>query len=398
MLIQPVRDRNISIFYFLTMAQAAGFVAGNWIFFWLRLMTFGELGLIDALGFAFGLIMEVPTGAISDLVGKRRTVMLANLCLGLGYVIMAAADVTWVLIAGFWLTQIGWAFYSGATEALVYDSLKERGQESRFGRVLANATTLDIITLLVATLLGGLLYTLDERLPHYARGAVFGLAVVAAFWLREPRVTDQQRFSISNYLRQMGAGFRELANPSLRPFLPLIFTTRGVFYLFAFGLVSPTMAIAFGFDAGAQAVVFAIIGLFSALGQRFVPVLRRSLPEYTGMLLFAVALGLGFAGGALPLGACGFAALLLIHVGGTLAATWSSILINDRIPSNTRATTLSVVALIVRIPYVLTAIIAGAMAEAGTFPIFSGAVAALIAVVIAISSLISSRLPSNQPV
>jgi hypothetical protein len=109
------------------------------------------------------------------------------------------------------------------------------------------------------------------------------------------------------------------------------------------------------------------------------------------MLLFAVALGLGFAGGALPLGAWGFAALLLIHVGGTLAATWSSILINDRIPSGTRATTLSVVALIVRIPYVLTAIIAGTMAEAGTFPIFSAVIAVILGMVTLFSLLMSLR-------
>lgn len=385
-------NRNIRIFYFMSTVQSAAFVNGNWLFFWLRLMSFGEVGLVDALSFAFGLLMEVPTGAISDLVGKRRTVILANVCLGVGFMVMAAADVTWVLVVGFWIAQIGWAFFSGAAEALAYDSLKEQGQEARFDRVMANATSIDLTVMVTATLVGGWLYTLNERLPHYAWGIAFCIGAIACLWLREPRVEDQLHFSLRNYAHQMAAGFRQLGQPALRRFLPLILGTRGAFYLFTFGLIAPTMALGFGFDAQAQAVVFAVLGLASALAQWAIPALRRMLPEHGGMVLFAVALGLGYAGGALPLGVWGLGALILIRMGGSLSNTWSSILINDRIPSNTRATTLSAVALLTRIPYVLTAVIAGAMSEAGTFAIFSGAVALVVGLLIAFS-LVRSRSP-----
>jgi hypothetical protein len=387
-------NRNIRIFYIMSAVQSAALVNGNWLFFWLRLMTFGEVGLVDALSFAFGLVMEVPTGAISDLVGKRRTVILANACLGVGFVIMAAADVTWVLVVGFWIAQIGWAFYSGAAEALAYDSLKDDGQEGRFDRVMASATSIDLTVLVTATLVGGWLYTLNERLPHYAWGIAFGIGAVVCLWLREPRVEDQVHFTLRNYAHQMAAGFRELGQPALRHFLTLILGTRGAFYLFTFGLIAPTMALGFGFDANAQAFAFALMGFASALAQWLIPVLRRRLPEHGGMVLFAIALGLGYAGGALPLGVWGLGALLLIRIGGSLAGTWSSILINDRIPSNTRATTLSAVALLTRVPYVLTAVIAGAMAEAGTFPMFSGAVALMLGLLV-VFSLAWSRCPAQ---
>src|SRR5690242_16325605 len=107
-------DRNLLIFYYLSFCRSAVFLAGNWIFFWLRVMTYGQLGFVDATAFAFGLLMEIPTGAISDLVGKRWTLMLAALFNGSGFIIMGASDTLAGLVVGFWITQIGWAFFSGA--------------------------------------------------------------------------------------------------------------------------------------------------------------------------------------------------------------------------------------------------------------------------------------------
>lgn len=389
-------DRNIAIFYITSMAQACAFITGNWIFFWLRVMTFGELGIVDAASFAFGLLMEVPTGAISDMVGRKHTLTLALVCSAFGFGIMAAADVIWVLVAGFWIAQIGWAFYSGAAEALAFDSLKERGQEARFDRVMANATSISLVTLVVCSLIGAWFYQIDQRLPHYAWAVAFALAALATLWLREPTTGAQRQFSLRTYTTQLATGFRQLWQPTLRRFVPLIFATTGAYYLFSFGLVSPTLAVGFGFDADAQAVIFALAALASAVIQTMVPWLRRRLPEYTGLILIAGALALGFAGGAFPLGTWGVGVLLLIRLAGSLSNTWISIIVNNRIDSAARATTLSAVALLTKIPYVATAVLAGAMAEAGTFPTFSAGVAVFVGLICIWSLLAFSRRAARR--
>ena len=373
-------DRNITIFYITSMSQACAFINGNWIFFWLRLMSFREIGVVDAASFAFGLLMEIPTGAIADMVGRKYTLTLALVCGALGFGMMGAADVVWVLVVGFWIAQIGWAFYSGAAEALAFDSLKEHGLEGRFDRVMANATSIELVALVVCSLIGAWFYQIDQRLPHYAWAVVFALAALATLWLREPAKGAQPQFTLRAYTTQLAEGFRQLWQPALRHFVPLIFATTGAYYLFSFGLVSPTLALGFGFDADAQAVIFALAALASAVAQAYVPWLRRRLPEYTGLVLMAVALALGFAGGAFPLGTWGVGALLLIRVAGSLSSTWASIIVNNRIDSAARATTLSAVALLTKIPYVATAVVAGAMAEAGTFPTFSAGVTVFLVV------------------
>ncbi|NWF70163.1 MAG: MFS transporter [Chloroflexi bacterium] len=383
-------NRNIAVFHLLTIVMSCVFISGNWIFYWTRFMTYGQLGVVDASAFAFGLLMEVPTGAIADMIGKKRTMLAAMLCQAAGILLMASTEGPTQLVAGFLLMQTGWAFYSGATEALAYDSLRERGQEGSFERILALNHRLSIITIVISTLLGGLLYNVHYRLPHYAWGLAFVAGFAVALLLREARVEHESSASfpviqekqpgwreyLSAYGQQLGAGFRQLMQPALRPYVPLIFGVLGVYFLYSFGLISPAMATGFGFMADGQAVVFALLGTVAALAVGFLPALRRRFSDRSGLALLGLLLALGFVGGALPLGVWGFGALLCIRLAGALANPWISVVVNQQIPSRYRATTLSTIALLVKIPYVASAVIAGAMVEAGTFWLFNLLVAA----------------------
>jgi MFS family permease len=108
-----IKDRNILLFYFLTFANNSFFITGNWIFFWLRYMTYGQLGLVDAGCFAFGMLMEIPTGAISDLLGKKRTLIAAHIFAALGFFVIGTSTAMTQIVIGFLLAQVGWAFLLG---------------------------------------------------------------------------------------------------------------------------------------------------------------------------------------------------------------------------------------------------------------------------------------------
>jgi hypothetical protein len=83
-----------------------------------------------------------------------------------------------------------------------------------------------------------------------------------------------------------------------------------------------------------------------------------------------------------------FGALILIAIRsvGGISSSWASIVVNREIPSEYRSTTLSTVALISKIPYIATAMIAGGLAENGQFNLFYwGVVAFLIIMVTGVS-------------
>lgn len=392
-----LKDRNLVIYQVLSAAGTASFVMGNWIFFWLRLMDYGTIGLVDALCFAYGMLAEIPTGAVADMLGKKRTILVAMLLNGVGWITMGFADNLAVLIIGFLLTQTGWAFYSGSSEALVYDSMKERGTEADFDKVLAFSQSVAFVTLVVSTLIGGVMYNLWFRLPHVAYGVVYVIGFVAALALREPHVEGAPHFSMRAYLRQLGRGFSQLNRPSVRWLVMIIFATIGAYQIFTFGLIAPAIATHFGFDADAQAVVFSGAILVSALVVGFVPVLRRRLGELGATVAVGMVLLSGYALSALPLGAWGVIAIILIRVGGSMSYTTTSTLINAAIPSTDRATTLSTVALLTKIPYVFTAILAGALAENGQLWIFNVAVALGIGLLMGIGLWMRQRMFAALP-
>lgn len=366
---QGAYQRNITLYTILELCNATAYVAGNWIYFWLRVMTYGQIGLVDALSFGFGMLMEIPTGAIADLVGKRYTLLLAMVFNALGWAAMATSETLFQLVAGFWLVQIAQAFYSGANQALLYDSLKEMGSEASFDRTLSRITNLVIPVLIVTMLAGGWMYEVDFRFPHVAWVLSFMVGMVAAVFITEPP-SNAPHFSLRNYAAQLLAGFQQLGVPALKPHLLQILLTRGARYMFSMGLITPLMAIGFGFDARGQSVLWAFLLVGEMIGYSIAPWLRRRGGDANALVIAGVCIGIGYAAGALPLGLLGGVMMVLLRVGGGIADLVGATVINDSIPSETRATTLSTVALFVRLPYVLCGVIAGETQQSGSFWLF----------------------------
>lgn len=362
--------RNITIYHALNLTSACAFINGNWIFFWLRVMTIGQLGVVDATAFAFGLFMEVPTGALSDMIGKRWTLIISMFLNGLGFFIMGAADSIWGIVVGFWFTQTAWALYSGAADAFAYDSLKAMDEEARYDKVVSFTSSLSIFTVGLASLIGGWMYNIDQRLPHYAWGLALFIGFFIALFAKEPPV-DTVKFTLKNYVGQLSQGFKQLVRPELRYFTPLIFATLGVHYLFSFGFIQPTMATNFGFFADEQAVLFSVMGFTAAGTMLLVPAMRRRLSDMRGLVLLAMLLaGCYLLASFNPSMLLGAIILIMIRSVGGISSSWASIVVNREIPSEYRSTTLSTVALISKIPYIVTAMIAGGLAEGGQFNLF----------------------------
>ena len=341
-------------------------------------MTYGRLGVVDALAFAFGLIMEVPTGAIADLIGKKKTI-LASCILGFtGVMIIASANSALSIFIGFLITQAGWAFYSGSAEAMAYDSLKERRRDNQYDKVISASGVLGIVATVITVLLGAVMYKYNFRLPHYAWGFAYLFGFVASFWLKEPSI-DTEKFSLKNYFRQITEGVKQLVTPYLRPYIPIMFALLGIYYLYSYGLVKPAIAIHFGFFATEQAIIQAILGVTSAIAVGLIPKMRNKFSDVAGLVLLTSVLAVGFLFAVFPLGYYGFLVMLAIALSGNLASPWVSIVVNRELPSKYRATALSTIALFTKIPYVVAAMIAGRMIDGGYLWLFNLVIGTLVA-------------------
>jgi MFS family permease len=102
-------------------------------------------------------LTEVPTGVIADQVGRKRAI---NLALGL----QVLGEVVFIFARGYGLFclsavigGLGFAFASGCVEALVYESLRERGREAEMAKAMGYLEAAQRLANLLAFSLGGVL-------------------------------------------------------------------------------------------------------------------------------------------------------------------------------------------------------------------------------------------------
>ena len=102
-------------------------------------------------------LAEIPTGILADKIGRKWSIVTALLLQTLGeiFYFFAKDYFTFVLIAI--LAGVGYAFLSGANEALIYDSLKAKDRESTMKKSMGLIGGAYHLAFFVAPLIGGLI-------------------------------------------------------------------------------------------------------------------------------------------------------------------------------------------------------------------------------------------------
>ncbi len=143
-------------------------------------LTLLQVFLANAVFTGSMALFEVPTGVVADVAGRRLSFLLSVAVLVAGTVLYLAVPALGGGFAGFCAASVvlglGYTFYSGAVEAWVVDALHEVGYQEPIDRVMARGAGIASTAMLVGTIAGGLLGTLNLMLPYVVR---CGLLVIA---------------------------------------------------------------------------------------------------------------------------------------------------------------------------------------------------------------------------
>ncbi len=74
------------------------------------------------------MIMEIPTGAIADVMGRRRAMICSFMSYIVAFIIFGFSQTTWTLFAAMFLFSIGEAFRTGTHKAIIFDWLEHEGR------------------------------------------------------------------------------------------------------------------------------------------------------------------------------------------------------------------------------------------------------------------------------
>jgi len=138
-------------------------------------------------------VLELPTGVLSDWIGRKKTLVLGAACSTLSVACYAAAPGLAVLWIGAALEGAASALFSGNNNALLFDCLREGGMQDRFHEFLGRLGAWFQMALAASALLGGILADRSFRLVMALSVLPQAAALVLSLLVREPRAASGRR-------------------------------------------------------------------------------------------------------------------------------------------------------------------------------------------------------------
>lgn len=351
-------NRNIPLATVIFSLNLAWFWLGIWVPYYLLFTNYAGIGIIETIVVLTAVILELPTGALADMIGKKRTLLLVFLFSTIGSVVMAMATSFLHLLFSVLLLSIATSLYSGTRDAFLYDTLLTLKRESEYEKVLASIQKYGLISMAAASAIGGWMYTISPSLPFWAVSIVFACCGILCFWLVEPPL-DTQTFTIRNYLSQMRYGLLQLLAQKNQIGWLLQLLVIGSLAKFLIEGLDPTLALGFGLQDAQLGYLYAVIPLVSAAGAYWYEKQARKKSREFWWRLVVAALIIGPVLSPVIGLSIGLGFLLLRNIFYPILETMTSSTINSFVESKYRATTLSAYNLVVTLPYVLGAAAVG---------------------------------------
>jgi MFS family permease len=161
--------------------------------------------------------MDIPTGILSDRMGRKITLVLSSLFLAAGIACYALAHGLLLLFAGGMLCGLSECMFNGNNNALLYESLKSAGQHERFSHYQSRAGSMFQIGLGLSGLCASFFLGHGLRFV-FALGVVPQLlGIVVAFMFTEPRQHEIRHKESLGHLRVCCLKIRH--NPRLLLFI-----------------------------------------------------------------------------------------------------------------------------------------------------------------------------------
>lgn len=340
------------------------YISAIWLYFYRLFINDQQVGFLDGMAFAIGLLAEVPSGALADKFGRGRIIRLGLLFAGGGLLLQGVASSFVPIFVGQSVLMIGLSLMSGADDALFFERLHFDRSSVAWRKLVTRGSQFGRIGSLIATLAGGLLQALNPRVPWILTSLSFIGAALLIWNIADAQPpAGRQRFltEVGDYLQDIKAGFAAFRTPKLWLYVPIIVSLQGLFYVVGYGLLRVVLLSRFQFGPFASSVVLATCSIASIL---LLDAMHRSaerLSEKYIILTVGVAAVFALLYAVGNVGAWGYIVILLLTVGEQVLYPFMSEVLNKHAPENQRATVLSVASFFRMLPYVILAPLIGTL-------------------------------------
>ena len=349
------------------------FLSAVWLYFYRLFITDQQVGILDGMAFAIGLLAEIPSGALADRFGRDKMVRLGHILAGTGLLIQAAGSDFLLFFVGQAVMMVGVSFVSGADEALFFERLKFKRESTAWRKLLMRGSQVALLGTLSATILGGWLHTINPRIPWMLTGASFVVAALLVWPVkdRRPRKGRQKVLvEIKDYLVDIKTGFQQFQLPRLRLYVPIILTVQGLFYTAEYGLLLLVLLSQFHFSPFWGSLVVASSGLITVGLLSYLHKHAEKMSEKHVLASISLAAAASLLLSIADIGYWGYIVILALYAGEHILSPFMSEVLNYHAPEKQRATVLSIASFFKTLPYVALAPLIGSLSTHGQLDYF----------------------------
>lgn len=357
--------RNIILDYFSVFITNLNMQSSIWVLYLAYCgLNLAQIGLLEGIYHATGILFEIPSGAVADLLGRKRSMVLSRICIAASCIIMLFSRSFGLFALSFIIQALGNNFNSGSEEALVYDSMKYIGREEQYMGIYGRLNIILEVSQGIATVAGGIL-------AEYSYFWCYGACVIIALLSLLPVLLmteapfDRQGNKRTGIGELVASHFREsfrILQSDVRIFkiilyYSVIYAAQTLLFFY-----SQQYFYSLGYNKIRISLILLIMGAASCLGafisDKIYPRYRKKVVFAASAVIAVSMICYGFENAALSaaaLSVAGFCNSILYPV--------QSDSLNQLIPSDQRATLISVNSMFFSVAMILMFPAVGMMAD-----------------------------------
>ena len=335
--------KQIRNLYFITAIGSLQIAGASWVaLLALRGFSIVQIGILESIFHVVSMCFEIPSGVVADVFGRRKTMIISQYLTLISGTFMILSNSFWTVALAIGLSALSYNFSSGTREALAYDSLKKADREAQYEKFASTEMMLYRISNSTATLCAGLALFLGYRIAYGIDLAVGLVTLIFAYRLtevpaNEKRCEDPILVQLQNCVKDSFAFLRENRKTRGIIFVNALIGSVATLMLFFLQAKLPEV----GLKPALLGPALFVMGLGAAFGGKAVSLFTGR--KYKSIVVFSitgiiVAVFTLFTGNPYVICAGGF----LAAFSDDFLEVRTDILLNSMIPSEQRATLVSV--------------------------------------------------------
>lgn len=190
---QKYVKQQIRTIYGISALEALHIAGASWVaLLAARGFSVFEIGILESIFHVVSMCFEIPSGAVADAFGRKRTMAASEVLMILSILGMLCSGTFWTVAVAIDISALSYNMASGTREALAYDTLKENGQEQEYDRFASMEMVIYRLGSATAVFCAGLALILGYRRAYLLDLGMRSVCLLLTLGLREPKLKEKE--------------------------------------------------------------------------------------------------------------------------------------------------------------------------------------------------------------